>query len=378
MRHHHGQISRRIKKVALPGIERLELRCVLNSGSTLAPYPFALQDAKMAEKHPAVLASSQGNSTRFDHFSDVAGSGLKSADGRSNGSIPPIANVLPRINLSVYESLGKGSYLVPGSNYTLVIVVSPDIHAISVYAISSNEARGPDSVVDRGDRAVNLRPSSEFVQSVSPLVAEVKSSELASHAVRPEEAAPNIATTVIANALLHAGGHRIGLQPDSTAFTTVQSVAFAYDSALVQQVLDTIVLYHVPVVGDLFAVAVKVTTNFQQFAANVRLDLATPSYIVDWPVQKASFAAMQPDFEGLERSLGKVINELSRITTSMTTFLDVKHLTGAAVAATVIVGGGTAVYLRRSRSKGSRKHDSEEASSTWLFARLQSPRIHNE
>lgn len=94
--------------------------------------------------------------------------------------------------------------------------------------------------------------------------------------------------------------------------------------------------------------------------------------VSDWPVQKASLAALPLNIKGVQRALEKVMTDLGHLGSAFSTWFTAQHMTEVAAAVTVItVGSGTALYLRRRGGKLGQKRD-EEASSSWLFARLNS------
>jgi hypothetical protein len=132
----------------------------------------------------------------------------------------------------------------------------------------------------------------------------------------------------------------------------------------------------VPVVGNLFAAGIDVARNIQQLVTDHRTGLVTLAHAMDaanWPVQKATLVGLPLNIRGVEQALEKVMGEIGQLGTAVSTWLDARHLTGAAVVITVVtIGGGTAVYLRRRGNKQSQKRDDDEASSSWLFACLQS------
>ena len=131
-----------------------------------------------------------------------------------------------------------------------------------------------------------------------------------------------------------------------------------------------------PVVGNLVAAGIDAATKFQHLVANHKAGLVALAQAMDassWPVQKATLVGLPLNIHGVEQALDKVMSEIGQLGTAVSTWLDARHLTGAAVAVTVItIGGGTAVYLRRRGNKQSQKRDDDEASSSWIFACLQS------
>ncbi len=117
-------------------------------------------------------------------------------------------------------------------------------------------------------------------------------------------------------------------------------------------------------------------STVQKLAANHKAGLVTIASTADaanWPVQKASLANIPLNIDGVTKALDKVMSELGHLGTNFTDWLDARHLTAAAITVSVItIGGGTAIYLRRRGNKQGQKRDDEEASSSWLFARLHS------
>jgi hypothetical protein len=157
--------------------------------------------------------------------------------------------------------------------------------------------------------------------------------------------------------------------------TAVHETAFWNTSGVVEQATATIV-YETPLAGHLFVANLQAKGNAQQSVGNHKATVASLSHADDaakWSVQKASLVGMPLNIQGVEQALEKVMGELGHMGTAFSSWLDARHLTGAAAVFTVVtVGGGTAIYLRRRSSKQGQKRDDEEASSSWLFAQLQS------
>jgi hypothetical protein len=93
----------------------------------------------------------------------------------------------------------------------------------------------------------------------------------------------------------------------------------------------------------------------------------------NWPVHKASLVGLPLNVKGVEQALEKVMSQLGHLETAFSSWLDDPHVAPVVVAITVAaLGASTAVYVRRRGGKGAQKRNYQEASSSWLFARLQS------
>jgi hypothetical protein len=93
--------------------------------------------------------------------------------------------------------------------------------------------------------------------------------------------------------------------------------------------------------------------------------------LVQLPEGKAALAELPLDLRRMEQALETVISEVKLIGPEVARWLDGVHATPVTVAiAAAAVAGGSIYYLRR---RGTRRADrpEDEASSSWLFARLQ-------
>jgi hypothetical protein len=292
-------------------------------------------------------------------------------------SAPKVISQSGPLNYTEYQSFDVGTYLIVGSNYTEMIVVmslsnNPSLHGVSGYAVPSVE-EGPVSEPSHSDPKGNM--GGVFHPTSGPIVngnmVPIQSSE-AAHAMplAPADFSNNVAMTGQPPAA------KMPTVAPTNPFvaTTVQKSGFSYTDRIVRNATP-VILSEVPLAGNLLVAGFDATTNMQQLVASHQAGLVTFAHAgtSDWPVQKASLVGMPLNIKGVEQALEKVMGELGHLGTAFSSWLDARHLTGAAVAVTVItVGAGTAVYLRRRGSKQGRKRDEEEASSSWLFARLQS------
>jgi hypothetical protein len=93
--------------------------------------------------------------------------------------------------------------------------------------------------------------------------------------------------------------------------------------------------------------------------------------VVQLPDGKAALANMPLDLRRMEQALETVVSEVKLIGPEVARWLDGIHVTPLTVAiAAAAVASGSVYYLRR---RGTRRADGpeDEASSSWLFARLQ-------
>jgi len=93
--------------------------------------------------------------------------------------------------------------------------------------------------------------------------------------------------------------------------------------------------------------------------------------IVQLPDAKAALAEMPLDLRRMEQTLETVVSEVKLIGPEVARWLDGIHVTPLTVAiAAAAVASGSVYYFRRRGTRNADRPD-EEASSSWLFARLQ-------
>jgi hypothetical protein len=102
-------------------------------------------------------------------------------------------------------------------------------------------------------------------------------------------------------------------------------------------------------------------------------EIADPAQAVsiDVPADRAALAELPLNLFGVEQALKTVMSRIAILGTELNSWLDDAHFAPmiAAVAGAAL-GAGGACYLRRRSTSGS-DEQSEDASSSWLFARLQ-------
>jgi hypothetical protein len=384
MWNHQGRSAyrRNNRNSLLAKVERLEPRCVLNGGPIAPMYGIAAPSDGKIDSGPS--ADIGGRHDFADGPSHSSNGPTKQFDGPSVGATQPpkvINESIPLNEVSeAFQLFDAGTYLAVGSNYTETVIVmslsnDADLRAVTTYAVPPPSNDGSVSEPAHGDPKGGVEGASHPVTGpiVSSNVVPVQATESASHAI-PQVGA-DFSINVAMTAQSSAAKMPIVAVTNQAATTTIPSGGFSYNSGIVQQVVPAIV-DEVPVVGNLFAAGLNATANIQQLVANHKAGLVTLAHATDasdWPVQKASLVGMPLNIKGVEQALEKVMGELGHLGTALSSWLDARHLTGAAAVFTVVtVGGGTAIYLRRRSSKQGQKRDDEEASSSWLFARLQS------
>jgi len=280
------------------------------------------------------------------------------------------------VNYSEFASFDVGTYLLVRSNFTEVIVVTSlfnsaeNLHAVSAYELPPSNGDGSTLEPAKGNPDGSLHPGTGPVLNTSAI--PVQTTELQSHQV--PQGGMDSANVAIAMQPSITKMPTIAIVNQAIA-TAVHETAFWNTGGVVEQA-TAIIVNETPLVEHILVANLQAIGNAQQSAGNHKATVAGLSHADDtaqWPVQKASLVGMPLNIKGVELALEKVMGELGHLGTAFSSWLDARHLTGAAVVFTVVtVGGGTAIYLRRRSSKQGQKRDDEEASSSWLFARLQS------
>ena len=160
-------------------------------------------------------------------------------------------------------------------------------------------------------------------------------------------------------------------QFSSAALTLVRNAESLSGVAASQSVLTFNV--EVPLAGDQIPTGPRATTDPSARSAGVLpLVRALPlGGILQLPDGKAALADMPLDMSRMEQALETVVSEVKLIGPEVARWLDGIHVTPLTVAiAAAAVASGSVYYLRR-RSVRRADRPEDEASSSWLFARLQ-------
>jgi hypothetical protein len=394
MRNHQGRIVYRpgSRKSLRPLFERLETRCVLSGAPLLMP-PSSLLGGYRPDsfgKPDSYGADNYGAEAKYGPATPD-GKGLSPYEGNSQSPMglsvgKPDNGYSPSVSDATVQSLGAGTHRIALTTDTFeLILVSQAINGRYVFLTSTiitmpdtqTGNSGNDNASD-GSHDVSKGSISHFgTTPISGLnsgtgVAADQSSHEASPVVTvevPTTTSPVVQTQTTKLSTLAP------LNPTATA-TPIQSNGDAYANRVVQQLAGAAISFDVPVAGNLLTAGMNVISNVQKLTANQKAGLVTIASTADaanWPVQKASLASMPLNLPGVEKALEKVMGELGHLGTTFTDWLDARHLTAAAITVSVItIGGGAAIYLRRRGNKQGLKRDDEEASSSWLFARLHS------
>ncbi len=367
MRNHQGRIvyRSRNRKSWLPRVEQLEPRCVLNGGPMSHPNLVSmgkpLDDANPVNVAGLQSSAWEANKTAYEHISefyngtDIQNLGLRVVGSLNAGSLSAAEYTSA---ISSYFAGGPLKAAVVFQVSWLTSFGDTNYYEVSGFAIPS-QADGSISTPARGNNSGFSRQPTGSIANNNPI--PVQGSEVGTHIVQPvvAEVSAKLPAPVAVNQIVTTAG---------------QSGGFAYTSGIVQHAVGAAVAYDVPVAGNLLAAGLNAADKFQQLTAKEKPALATIAHdVANWPVQKASLVNMPLNIDGMEKALEKVMGELGHLGTTFTDWLDARHLTAAAITVSVItIGGGTAIYLCRRGNKQGHKRDDEEASSSWLFARLHS------
>jgi hypothetical protein len=353
-------------------IERLEPRCVLNDGPTAMLDGIAPPLGNKLGDSPLVASPGVGTNDRMNAPA-ISSRGM-------NGYTPEF------VQNSDYTSLGAGNHLVygPSNVYQMVIVTllpsngDENLYAVTIFVVP------PPSPDNLAVNTVHVDPSKASVsESHAPtgptgnagnaFAVAVQSPETLSHTAAPIGFdATNIAATV--QTLMAKMPAAVVVNQALT--TAVHDTAFWYNGSAIEQTISSII-YEAPLAQNSAAIGANLASGAgAPVLVNAKTALAnsaSSNSVANWPVQKASLVGLPLNVAAVERALEKVMGEIGQLEASVGTWLDSQHLAPVVVAITVVtLGAGTAVYLCRRGSKRAQKRANEEASSSWLFARLQS------
>jgi hypothetical protein len=313
------------------------------------------------------------------------GKGLSPYEGNSQSPMGNNGFAPPPVNDATVQSLGAGTHIIALTPTTFeLIVVSQAVNGRYVYLTSTiitvletqTGNSGNDSASD-GSHGVSKGDSHFGSTPISGVGSNTGQTTDQNSHIAPQIVALDVPATATTTVLAQATklSTLTSLNPTATA-TPIQASGDIYTNRVAQQLAGAAIAFDMPVAGNLLTAGMNVISNVQKLAANQKAGLVTIASTADaanWPVQKASLASMPLNIHGVEKALEKVMGELGHLGTTFTDWLDARHLTAAAITVSVItIGGGTSIYLRRRGNKQGLKRDDEEASSSWLFARLHS------
>jgi hypothetical protein len=355
MQNHQGRsVNRPLnRRSLLASIERLESRCVLSAAPGMG-YNFGAPGPDDLGQPAAIGAPQHGQ----------------------QAPPPKIVHESGPLNYSTYETYEVGTYLIKGPNYTEMVIVTATTNGtgrnfVNAYAVILGDNNYPEPVhASDPPKGGSSHPTPP---SINPGAIAAQSAELLSHSITQTTTDP--AANVVIAALPPVAKLPLVSAVNQAVASAAHQAGFVYTSGIIGPAASAIVA-DMPIVQELFQAGLKAAANIQEQIAGHKISdikLVQADDVANWPVQKASMASLPLNISSVEHALEKVMGELGHLGTAFSSWLDARHLTGAAVAVSVItIGGGTAIYLRRRGGKHARKRDDEEASSSWLFARLQS------
>jgi hypothetical protein len=221
---------------------------------------------------------------------------------------------------------------------------------------SGNDSAGPT----QGASSANYGLSATTVVSTPSVASAVQSSQSSLDAASAGQAARSVALDSSA-----AG------QFSSAALTVVRNAGPLSGVAAGQSVLTFNV--DVTSAGDQMPIGPRAVTGPSARSTGVvPLARVLPQGgIVQLPDGRAALADMPLDMRRMEQALETVVSEVKLIGPEVARWLDGIHATPLTVAiAAAAVASGSVYYLRR-RSTRRADRPEDEASSSWLFARLQ-------
>jgi hypothetical protein len=384
MQNHWGSSARRprfkttTRQLAL---ERLEQRCVLSAAPTSNSFAALLmaQDSGYGKSAvPDSHASTKGKSAADnltnlqsnpasqvnDHFQghDAVLLGTNYVASTNPGSLSP----------SEYAKIAGSYSSSRPANSSLMMFVKEyysdgftNYYEVITYAVSygdspsqgnSHDNSGGKQDLPRNPSSVPIQPT-ESTQHSESLTAAAR---LVTTAIAAQ---PTVGTITSVSTLYH------------DVVDAVHNTSFGSVDAAVKQAVETLFGNKAQVEAFFDRIAAELS-EAGKFAASHSHDTPGLFKVADgaseWPVQKASLAALPLNIEGVQRALEKVMTDLGHLGSAFSTWFTTQHMTEVAAAVSVItVSGGMALYLRRRGGKLGQKRD-EEASSSWLFARLNS------
>jgi hypothetical protein len=416
-----GRGSRWSRK--LHTLERLEPRCVLNG---TAPWIAPPAPTLVSQGRADVVASGfvSGPSSDFvdrlgelDQYANHGTVGSPFLDGRNDRSLTPIVDGYgsksgspSAYNASLVDGMTTWSTIK--SPIVEVVIVTPRSVLTSFYnaqtgmAISSYEHVGESSPSGGQTKA----PSSAYSASLgrpdlAPASDPASLPEVGQHSVHQQGLDPAGATQTLGSASYGLAATTPISTPSVASATQSQSsldlgtaaqaarsvvadssAAGQFNSAVLTVVRNSEPLSGVAVGQSVSTLNVDVQSSGNTMPIGPRsvsnswgrstgalpLVRALPQGgIVQLPDGKAALADMPLDMRRMEQALETVVSEVKLIGPEVARWLDGIHVTPLTVAiAAAAVASGSVYYLRR-RSTRRADRPEDEASSSWLFARLQ-------
>jgi hypothetical protein len=416
-----GRGSRWSRK--LHSLERLEPRCVLNGSA-----PWIAPSAPTPVKHADVVASgfvsgpSSDLVSRLGELNQYANQGKVGSpflDGRNVRSLTPNVDDYGSKSGSVSaynSSVVDGTMTWSPTRSPIVEVVTATPQYVVTSFLDTQTGKGISFLEHVGEKSSPIGgptkgPSSNYNATAShseppndnytTRTPTDNSSQNASHSENdpagptPGDGSANYgspATTAVSTPSVASAAQSQSSLDTATAGQAARSVALdssaagQFSSAALALVRNadslsgvaagqSVLTFNVdvPSAGDQPPIGSRATTGpSTRSTAVLPLARVLPQGgIVQLPDGKAALADMPLDIRRMEQALETVVSEVKLIGPEVARWLDGIHVTPLTVAiAAAAVASGSVYYLRR-RSKRRADRPEEEASSSWLFARLQ-------
>ena len=354
MQNHWGRSARRprlkatVRQLAL---ERLEQRCVLSAAPISPADAFLLaHDTSYAKSAPPDSHASVKGKSAVDNPTNLQSNPASQVNDQFQGhdavllGTNYVASTNPgALSPNEYAAIA-GSYTSSRpANSSLMLFVKEiysdgftNYYQVLTYAVSyggspsqgnSHDNSGGKQDLPRNPSSVPIQPTESNQHSESLTAA----ARLVTTAIAAQ---PTVGTITSVSTLYH------------DVVDAVHNTSFGSVDAAVKQAVETIF-------GDTAKVEAlfdRIAAEFSEagkFAASHSHDapgLLKVDGASEWPVQKASLAALPLNFEGVKRALEKVMTDLGHLGSAFSTWFTTQHMTEVAAAVSVItVGGGTAL-----------------------------------
>jgi hypothetical protein len=370
-----GALGRRLKGTIMrPAqsftVERLESRCVLSAMGPDLPRPAApLPVETSVAPLPAIATPPAEIVTRPAHHEDLVDH--------------PASNPLPGGHPTEYaaQSSSPGfnsapsGYWAPEQVVTYVEEITIIIHIPTpsygysdggFYDISSR----PDYRPPSGSKQVAFVPlegtsSTTTTPGADALQAKVGEHANLSETLTPEQASSQSAVSRVATSSTNQAAYPVAPLTVRTATLTPTPAA----AELLQFLGKRSAANVAKLAGDPSQAAIAWATTAVQFVQAGTGNLSGGDLIADFVRGLPRLAEMP--LPSVQQAIETVMADIKLIGTEVSEWLEGIHFTPMVLAVTAATAGaGAAAYLRRRTGREARDRD-EEASSSWLFARLQ-------
>jgi hypothetical protein len=379
----------RLRGHSVRRIERLESRSVLSGSALTNLLPFAPKGMFHDDSHLGGFGAyvDAPSNMKLDSFGGISPMSDKASLGSAGFSAGGYGFYDPSLSGMSYGGYGSISEISFGQEFSapseiIVIFTPPSDNGI---VISSPAVMPQESSVVSPHAEV--APISTTKPSVSPSFdapphpAAMVGPSQASLVVTPRISA-DVNTLVESHATQSmassaaAGSMRLALSTTMVSFVhsipLLEGAASAWTQTLTA---DHWLQTGSGSVGEVAQSAIASAANSAHQA--IQLAGGAASYLqthamANLPVDKASLAGMPLDIANIDQALRTVMSEMKSLGVEVTHWLDNMHLTPIVTTAVVAAFGGGAIYYWRRCNTEETNQPGEEASSSWLFARLQS------